>query len=187
MSPLRQRVAAAQRWLTAIYRLEVDLRADDFLLPPEQAREMLPPQSPRTGVLVVEEAGELWLGLYVDRRDELDGHTIVEETSHLLCLAWHAGLGRPVSRLHLELQAEVDRYAVARLRGRDRLGHFERFRWASWMDAEARRRYETAHAAAHRYCRRLEARFPQTSDTPAWLSELRRFYRSGPAAKLRSG
>jgi hypothetical protein len=185
MRPLRRRVAAAQRWLTAIYRLELGLQAERFLVAPEHARQILPPDSPRSGVLVLEEGGVLHLGLYVDPVDAVDAETIVEETSHLVCLAWHAARGQPVSRLHLELQGEVDRYAVARVTGGEGLRHFRDFAWADWMDAAARHRYETAHRAAERYCRRLEARFPRRADTPGLLSELRRFYRACPQEKLR--
>jgi hypothetical protein len=109
----------------------------------------------------------------------------VEETSHLLCLAWHATHGLPISRLILELQAEVDRYLVARLAGADPFAHFERFRWDSWMDAATRARYEAAHRAGERYCRGLALRHPGLGDIPALLNELRDFYRASPQAKLR--
>ena len=186
MTALSERVSAAQARLTAIYGLDLELRVADFLLPAERVRELLPPESPRTGILAVEEGGMLHMGLYVHGEDQADPDAVVEETSHLLFLAWHALRDRPVSRLHLELQGEVDRYAVARVSGSDPLHHFEHFEWADWMDADTRHRYRTAHHAAHRYCRRLEARFPHRSDTPRWLSELRRFYRSDAAAKLRA-
>lgn len=183
---LHQRVAAAQRWLSAIYALDLDLRAERFVMAPEQAREMLPARSPRSGVLVLEEGEEMWLGLYVDPRDAGDAGAIVEETSHLLCVAWHAVRGLPISHLILELQGEVDRYAVAWLGGGDGFGHFRDFRWGGWMDARTRRRYQTAHRIALRYCRGLARRFPLRADTPGLLAELRRFYRSSPESKLRA-
>ena len=182
---LRQRVDAAQGSLTAIYALELSLRAADFLMPAQRVQELLPEAAPRTGVLALEQDGTLHMGLYVHPEDEADTDAVVEETSHLLCLAWHAALGLPISRLQLEIQGEVDRYAVARVSGADPLGHFEGFDWADWMDAEVLQRYETAHRTAQRYCRRLESRFPQRADTPGWLSELRRFYRASPDARLR--
>ncbi|MDJ0849037.1 MAG: hypothetical protein QNK04_11720 [Myxococcota bacterium] len=184
MTPLPERVAAAQRSLTEIYRLELRLRAADFLMSADRVQALLPEGSPRTGVVVVEHDGELHVGLYVDPDDMENAAAIVEETSHLLYLAWHAERGRGVSRLHLELQGEVDRYAVARISGGEPLRHFRGFRWADWMGAAERLRYETAHRAAHRYCRSLEARFPRRADTPALLAELRRFYRSPMEQKL---
>lgn len=184
MRALRRRVASAQRTLSAIYDLDLALRAERFVMDPSRARQLLPPGSPRSGLLVIEEDEELSLALYLDPRDERDPGTIVEETSHLLCLAWHAAHDRPVSPLLLELQSEVDRYAVARVGGGDGLGHFRGFRWDDWMDAAVRRRYQTAHRSAHRYCRGLERRFPLRADTPALLSELRRFYRASREEKL---
>jgi hypothetical protein len=185
-SGLIRAVAAAGRWLTGIYRLDLGLRAEQFVVSPEDARSLLPHGAPRSGVLVLDEGPELCLGLYVDPRDQGDPDAVVEETSHLLCLAWHAAHGRRVSRLTLELQGEVDRYAVARLQGRDGFGHFEGFVWADWMDPGIRRLYATAHRAALRYCRLLTRRFPRRRDTPALLSELRCFYRASPEQKLRA-
>jgi hypothetical protein len=184
--PLLAAVAQAERWLTAIYRLDLGLRAARFVVAPERARALLPVDAPRTGVLAVDDGAELQLALYFDREDQDDRDTVVEETSHLLCLAWHARQQRPVSRLVLELQSEVDRYAVARLEGRDAFGHFEGFAWADGLDAETRDLYVTAHRCALRYCRGLTRRHPDRSDTPAWLAELRCFYRATSDQKLRA-
>jgi hypothetical protein len=186
VTPLLRAVAAAEGWLTRIYRLDLGLRAAQFVVSPEDARSLLPEDAPRSGVVVLDEGSELLLGLYVDPRDEGDPDTVVEETSHLLCLAWHAAHDRRVSRLTLELQGEVDRYAVARLQGRDGFRHFERFTWSTDMDDATRGLYQTAHGTALRYCRALTRRFPLRCDTPALLSELRRFYRATPDQKLRS-
>lgn len=185
MSPLRAAVARAERWLTRIYRLELDLQAAHFVISPEAARELLPAAAPRSGLVILDRGDELQLGLYVDPRDEADADTVIEETSHLLCLAWHAAHDRRVSRLTLELQGEVDRYAVARLQGRDGFQHFEHFTWAEHLDVASRDLYATAHQVALRYCRALTRRFPLRADTPGLLAELRRFYRSDPDQKLR--
>ena len=181
---LLQAVAAAQRWITAIYRLELDLCAEQFVVDPQTALTLLPPNSPRSGVVVVEEPEEISLGLYVYARDADDPWTVLEETSHLLYLAWLAGREWSVSRLVLELQSEVDRYAVARAQGRDGLEHFADVEWSDWMDGRTRELYATAHRSAHRYCRSLDRRHPRRSDMPGLLSELRRFYRSAPDQKL---
>ena len=89
MRALRRRVAAVQRSLCGIYDLDLGLCAEHFVMDPRRARQLLPPGSPRSGVLVMETAEELELGLYIDPRDVRDPDTIVEETSHLVCLAWH--------------------------------------------------------------------------------------------------
>ncbi len=113
---LARRVALVQRWLTSIYRLELRHQAHRFVIPAEQARALLPQRSPRSGVLALEENDTLWLGVYLDPRDRRDPRALVEETSHWVCLAWHAAHGRRVSLLLLELPGEVDQYAVGRLR-----------------------------------------------------------------------
>ena len=180
----RRSVRETQRALASVYRLEVPVDAWRFLLSAADVREMLPGATPRSGLVACEEAGELFLGLYLDPGDVACADTVVEETSHFVCLAWHASQRRPVSALTLELQSEVDRYLLARLRGRDALGHFEGFVWDDWMDAETRDRYERAHEAGRCYCHGLETRYPGRADLPGLLEELRRFYRAPGPAKL---
>lgn len=175
---------AAQRRLCAIYRLELALRARDFLIPPERAREALPEPSPATGLAAVEEEGELWLGLYFAPADAADPAAVIEETSHWVALVWHALQRVRISPLVLELQAEVDRYAVARTAGADPLAHFRGARWRPELPPPERDRYRTAHAAAFRYCRGLERRYPLRADLPGLLRELQGFYRRLPERKL---
>ena len=181
---LLQAVMEAQRWITSIYRLDLDLRAEQFVVDPGAALKLLPPDSPRSGLLLVEQPAEISVGIYFDAADVDDPWTVIEETSHLLYLAWLADRDWSVSQLVLEFQSEVDRYAVARLSGHDGLGRFEAFTWCDWMDASTRERYATAHHRARAYCRSLERRYPHRSDTPALLSELRGFYRAAPDQKL---
>ncbi len=181
---LHQAVMEAQRWITSIYRLDLDLRAEQFVVDPGEALKLLPPDSPRSGLVVVEEPADISVGIYIDAADLDDPWTVIEETSHLLYLAWLADRDWSVSRLVLEFQSEVDRYAVTRLSGHDGLGCFEGFTWCDWMDAPTRERYATAHQRARAYCRSLERRHPARCDTPALLSELRHFYRAAPDQKL---
>ena len=70
---LLRAVARAQHWITTIYRLELDLRAEQFVVDPQTALTLLPPNSPRSGVVVVEAPKEISLGLYVDSRDVAPG------------------------------------------------------------------------------------------------------------------
>jgi hypothetical protein len=185
MASLERRIQAAQQRLCGIYRLEVPLRADHFLLSADAAGAWRPDRTPRTGLLALEEAGTLWLGLYFDPRDAEDPAAILEETSHWIAVVWHAAQARPVSALLLELQADVDRYAVARMaRARDPLRHFERLRLCTGLSRAQRARYRAAHVAAFRYCRGLERRFPHAADLAELLRELRSFYRRSPAQKL---
>ena len=185
------RVGWIAGWLDEVYALDLELEAERFLvsLPSERVRQLLP-EGCRSGVLVIEEHGELHVGLHLDPADRDHNATVIEETSHLVCLAWHAARDLPVSQLVLELQAEIDRFLFARLRpeamGDDAFRHFERYRWAEGLEPASKVRYEIAHERGHRYCRKLDRRFPRRSDTPSLLAELRRFYRASPETKLRA-
>ena len=192
VSTLGARVGDIARWLDAAYALGLHLDAGAFVLSPDEARVLVPAEAPRTGVLAVEDEDELWLGLYVDPLDVdanggvADLGALVEETSHLVCLAWHGTHALSVTRLALELQAEVDRFVLARLLGGDPFRHFSRYRWLDDCGPVDRERYRRAHCHGERYCRQVARRFPGRGDTAALLRELRGFYRAGPAAKLRA-
>ena len=88
-------IAEAQRWITSIYRLDLDLRAEQFVVDPGTALGLLPPDSPRSGLVVVEEPAELSIGIYIDAADVDDPSTVIEETSHLLYLARSQGCSSP--------------------------------------------------------------------------------------------
>ncbi len=184
------RVGWIAGWLAEVYALDLDFEAERFLvcLSPERARDLLP-QGCRSGLVVVEYEDQLELGIHLAPEDEDQAGTVLEETSHLVCVAWHAARDLPVSQLVLELQADVDRFVFARLGSEESsepFAHFEHGRWLEGLDPACRRRYELAHESAHRYCRKLDRRFPHRSDTPALLAELRWFYRASPDTKLRT-
>jgi len=123
--------------------------------------------------------------------------TALEGVSHFNCVAWCAARGWPVSVLGLEMQAEVDKYALAVLvAGSQRGGAlvrglharlFERVRFREGLPSAARELYAAANRYAARFCRRLEDRFlrPRRVRVADMLAELRRFYRLGDAGKLR--
>ncbi len=186
-----ERVGQFAGWLADVYALELDFEAERFVLDlsPELARALLPAGT-RSGLVLLEEDGELGIGLHLAPEDHAHEGTVIEETSHLVCVAWHAAQDLPVSPLILELQAEVDRFAFARLRRdgvpRDAFAHFERFHFADDLEPEALDRYRVAHRHARAYCRNLARRYPRPADTPELVSELRRFYRASPDAKLRA-
>jgi hypothetical protein len=192
VNPTAPAVTAAARTLIDVYRLSLDFDVASFVIEPEEAKRILeegspvdsPRPAPRSGVLIREDSEGAQLGLYLDPEDLANPGAVIEETSHLLYLVWHARRDLPVSRLLLEIQGEVDRYVVSRLYGEDGFGHFRVFEWADWMDVETRRIYAMAHRTAHRYCAFLSARFPSTRDNPELLRELRRYYRATPDQKL---
>lgn len=184
-----ERVGQVAGWLAALYALELDFEAERYVLDlePDEARDLLP-EGCSSGLVVLEHEDFLELGLHLSPEDCQREGIVIEETSHLVCVAWHAAQELPVSPLILELQAEVDRFAFARLCddgvARSALAHFEGFELAARLAPETRRRYRVAHERARVYCRRLHRRFPRRADRPALVAELRRFYRSSPDAKL---
>ena len=196
----RRLLAAIQRHLTAIYRIDAPARAEDFLLDAGgrarlAARARVPEGMPdwvpdaQGQLLILEEPGALWLGLYLDDRVQerlrardpyrrLDDAnlspflTAVEETSHFLYLLWSLRHGRAVTCLELELQGEVDKFAAGALllAGQPRLREgldtesLARRLFRSWtleegLGTEDAHRYRTASALAARYCRMLRARY----------------------------
>ena len=71
VSGLSRQVGRVARWLEEIYGLELGLRAEDYLVDPTLARDLLPAPSPSSGVVVVEEEDRAWVGLYVDPGDHV--------------------------------------------------------------------------------------------------------------------
>lgn len=197
--------------IDGLYRLGVAHPVDDFLQPmhpdhPEAARREL--------VLVNEHDGdppqaEIAVLLDPDVVRVLQGHGVpglsrfqawclaLEAVSHFVLLAFRAANDRPVSQLELELQAEVDKFAVAlidraRFRGpseahaisrRLRIALFERIQFFDPPDTPAGRRYRLAHRLASRYAASLERRYVRHGRIGSLVDELREFYRAGMTTK----
>jgi len=133
----------------------------------------------------------------LDETNLPDYCTALEGVSHFQYLLWSAARSRNVSLLELEVQAEVDKYAIAvYLFTRQNDGQFphrlhtrlfERVRFAAHLDEESGRRYREANRHAAAFCRALEERFLRIRHArpEAWLAALRRFYRCGHREKLR--
>jgi hypothetical protein len=208
-------VGRLEALLTSIYDLRVDCRVADFLVTDRQALPGECRDAPGDEQLFVTAMDdELCMSLYLDpgvlerleRRDphqSLDAEnvadcwTALEGVSHFLCVAHHAGHDRPVSRLTLELQAEIDKYVASVLllrRSEPRRFpaelHALLFRHARVDPALAAGReslYRRASRYAARFCARLEPglRALCRRDDGSWLAELRRFYRLSDTGKLR--
>ena len=129
------------------------------------------------------------------RRATLDRLAAAAEgVSHFVYLATRAQAGRPVSLLELEVQAEVDKFALLVLhlwrRGLRRLSPalrrrlFERVRFHAHLGAEELERYRLANRLGGGYARWLEARFVDGADVDGLLRELRASYRLGGGEKI---
>jgi len=201
--------------LRGIYDLELECRVVDFLVTDRQALPGECRDLPGDEQLFVTAADdELCMSLYLDpallerleRNDptsELNQDNVadcwaaLEGISHFLCVAHHAGHDRPVSRLTLELQAEIDKYIASFLllirRDAHRFPvelHTLLFRCARVDPALAAGRellYRRASRQAARFCARLEPRLRSLcrSGDRSWLAEMRRFYRMSDLGKLR--
>lgn len=117
----------------------------------------------------------------------------LEGVSHFVYLAWNAALDKPVTRLELELQGEVDKFVLTALvlatrqgRAPDALHHglFRRCRLEPSLDDESRARYQAASRYAETYCRGLLERFRRKRDLSTLWPELRRFYRLTQRGKM---
>ena len=207
-------LAFLQDELEAIYGVTAP-RVADFLMGGEAARAVGREPSAPEELLVLEEEGGLALGLYLD--DEVlraagaaDPHhrrprlvtrgalrplaCAAEGVSHFVYLSTRAAEGRPVSLLELEVQAEVDKFALLVLhlwrRGLRRMSRalrgrlFERVRFQAHLDLDALSRYREANRLGGGYARWLEGRYVEDADADGLLRELRRSYRLGAAEKF---
>lgn len=117
----------------------------------------------------------------------------LEGVSHFLYLVWNAGWEKPVSRLELELQAEVDKFFAAAFLFAHQIGGvppqlrhwlFEEPVYRDALTSEAKRRYEEANHYAAKLCARLERRYLRGHPRSGLMHELRRFYRLPQGQKL---
>jgi hypothetical protein len=114
---------------------------------------------------------------------------VIEGASHFVLLSERARTELPATQLELEIQAEVDKFALlvhAVAAGEvqlQRLHHwlFERVHFLHHAKSEAGQRYRTANDVAARLCSRVFLR--DVGEQRGQL--LRRFYRSGQAEKIR--
>jgi hypothetical protein len=182
--------------LSSLYRLHPTFDINAFIVPRSQwpTDDLNRPEQ----LLVKQMDDALELALVVD--DELiekRSHwslenlcICVEGVSHLLYLAMVAERDRQVSQLELELQAEIDKFALLLFttgtEARDLIGRL--FLTSEIRDSvvceEERSRYEEANRLALRYCQYLADRFPRNEQTGPLLSELRRVYRMSGTGKI---
>jgi len=128
------RLNTLQKLLERIYRVEVNLDVEDFLITdPDLARRLdtsVNPRESKEKLLVSQQDDHLDLALFLDAsvlarlsddnplvslhsENFVDFLLAVEGVSHFLYLIWNAGADRGVTLLELEMQAEVDKFVTA--------------------------------------------------------------------------
>ena len=210
-------LAQLQRQLERIYEIEIPHSVDDFLftdlevLKNLQGRDEFDESVVEERLLVVQDGDHVDVALYVDSevvnrltQDDPgsclhDGNladycTAMEGVSHFLYLIWNAGHERGVSRMELEMQAEIDKYvSTAVLFGQQASGRvpsslhrwlFENPEFDSSLDRVSMERYRDANYYASRYCARLEKRYLRRDGQVGLFNDLRRLYRLTNRAKI---
>lgn len=205
-------IGRVQEHLEAIYDVRCEHRAQEFLVSPEVAKALGSSGHAPEELLVRQDGEELEIALYlapehlarlrrfqhapgehvVDRA--LDSYVhVAEGVSHFMYLARSASLGRKVSLLELEVQAEIDKFASCALSCWRRGAHFaehlasrlfERVGYRANLAAHERWRYVEANRLSHGFCRGL-LRHVAARRMDRFLSDLRYAYRLGAEAKLR--
>jgi hypothetical protein len=209
-------LAQLQRAIEGLHGVQTQLDVDAYVVDPEVralmpgARTELPEQ-----LFVREDGDGMELALYVDpkiittlEKDDprarlhegnLESYCVaLEGVSHFVFLAFRAELGRPVTPLELEIQAEVDKFVQAWLLLRTQgcslaagarvldLKLFVAYEVREGVASEEVERYHTATRAARRYCSGLAERHAESGEERRIRADVRGYYRSGLAEKLRA-
>lgn len=207
-----------QQQLQTIYQLPQDLSIEDFLINQETLEKLkkqpchLPSTLNHKGLMLLfPEEDELSLAIYLNdqvlhnlhrhdpflglnEKNILDFCIMAEEVSHFIYATWKARHSIQITKLELELQAEVDKFVLCTLycthheTGINSLSLkellFETFSIEKELPVESRNRYSTASKLALHYCHFLERNFIKKDHLPKMMEELRRFYRHGQTGKI---
>jgi len=201
-----------QRGIETLYRLDGYADVHDFVLGESQREQMLADTAerrPREQLIVTHDDGEVGLGLFLapevldnlehhDPAEQLDHRNFgdfclaIEGVSHFVYVSHCAASDRTVSALELELQAEVDKFAVCLFSCKEperdvRQVHTQLFHSVQFdesLSGDELDRYRVANQSASRFTRTLERRLLATSRRTDVMQELRRFYRMPLADKL---
>lgn len=195
---------ALQSCLERAYEIRLPWRAGDFVVAGAVPAGSAAPRAGDERVLVRQEGDALEIALCFapglherlhsgEPLTASDFSLALEGVSHFVCIAWHAGHGRQITPVELELQAEIDK--LLGLMFFQDAGGDPPQRLHGWLYAEGgpdpgltaheRTRYGTANRLAARYWLALLRRYPAGLRDPALGRELRRFYRLPREAKLR--
>jgi hypothetical protein len=209
-------LAHLQATVEGLHGVELELDVGSYVVDPATwrtlpgARAGLPEQ-----LLICEEQDDVFLALYIapeviaqlgtdDPRQRLHAGNLesfcvaLEGVSHFVLVAARAEVGRPVSPLELEIQAEVDKFVAAwsllTLQGQPREQAARELLQKLFVGYELRDevprdeadRYVVATRVAQRFCGELASEFGRDPDDPRALHAVRRFVRQGLNEKLRA-
>jgi hypothetical protein len=197
-----------QNLLAQIYGIDIHANVTDYLVTDKNflvAMSDSLASSTDEALFLLEEDGTLDISLYLNDlllqrlvasnpyadlgRNNLDDFCkVLEGVSHFVYIAWNALNDKCVTRLELELQAEIDKYVSSRLliesqsepgiASDNLVGHlFAEVQFHEDLAADELERYKQANNMGGRYCHSLERRFPAEHLTGEMMQELRAFYR----------
>lgn len=212
-------VAAFQAALKGLYGLEAEADAHDFMITVAEAEQTGLGLKPGQGeaVFVVPGEAETRVAVYISEdalAAALPGHPrdadlanlclVAEAVSHFLLICDRARDGRQVPLVELELQAEVDKFALFTLWALDggagvaaavagdpahwarrllaRL--FDGVSYLPGLEGDELERYQIANREARRYCGFLARHYAAPARRGPFVRELRRFHRQGLGSKL---
>ena len=206
-------LSTIQQNLESIYEISVPQNIHDFLITDKRLAEILTNKSIEEDSLeqllvstcddcldislyldcdLVKGIGNSYPSHHSDKNDLHDFWVALEGVSHFLYLVWNATYDRPVSRLELELQAEVDKFvSTTAVIGLEKDTAFMQEIWSllfsqpkfkERLEKDNLQRYQKANAYASQYCLNLMGMKNQT--TKSLHNELRRFYRLNQHAKI---
>ena len=206
-------LAGMQRCLAELYGLELDYHVYDFLVTDRALAGSLGASGDDVDeeLLILEEDDAASVSLFLEQAlvDRLECDNPLENlnagnladflvafegVSHFTYFAYKASRDRSVTRLELELQAEVDKFVAAATLLRDQgervpagLHHwlFSLPRLRDGLDAESEERYTRANHFASRYCRSLLPSVRSDRGVQDVRDELRHFYRLPRELKMR--
>lgn len=190
--PVLEALRQTQQELQRLYELEAGPDIGDFVCFDDEQRHetvLVRQTAPDTVEMLVvmpsdpDLYAQLQPGVLNDARLQL-----IEGVSHFVLLIERARTELPATQLELEIQAEVDKFALlANDLGLDGAHRRQLHRWLFEdghflhpADSEAGQRYRHANEVAARLCARLDL----LRDVPGSQALLRRFYRCGQTEKL---
>jgi hypothetical protein len=197
-----------QNLLARIYGIDIDANVTDYLVTDKSFLAAMSGSSVSSAdevLFLLEEDGTLDIALYLNdlmlqrlaasnpyadlSHNNLDDFCkVLEGVSHFVYIAWNALNDKCVTRLELELQAEIDKYVSTRLliesqsapgiASDNLVGHlFDDVHYHESLATDVLERYKQANDMGGRYCHSLERHFPAERLTGEMMQELRAFYR----------